>query len=268
MTSLASIGATLVIASSESGVSAAGRLLSLRPLVFVGLISYSLYLWHWPLIVFQRTDALLLCRRTGLTTAAAGRSWSALPCCRGNSSRSRSAPRPRNRSKAVVFGTASAAMARRLALCGGRCSWTAARRSAFPNGWRRSAPILPMILAAAFRTGQCYLLDQPPASRRRELHEAGSERGRTIFWSATATPRTCGLGCPKPMPDVNVMQATASALPPRGAVRVALRYRACAEADASSFSMTFLRTTRSTRFCSPRRGRTRIFRSCRPRSRC
>ena len=58
MTSVASVGSALLIASSERGPSMAGRLLSLRPVVFIGLISYSLYLWHWPLIVFQRTDML------------------------------------------------------------------------------------------------------------------------------------------------------------------------------------------------------------------
>jgi peptidoglycan/LPS O-acetylase OafA/YrhL len=36
------------------GGSSASRLLGSRPLVFAGLISYSLYLWHWPMIVFQR----------------------------------------------------------------------------------------------------------------------------------------------------------------------------------------------------------------------
>jgi hypothetical protein len=31
------------------------KVLSLRPFVFIGLFSYSLYLWHWPVIVYTRT---------------------------------------------------------------------------------------------------------------------------------------------------------------------------------------------------------------------
>jgi peptidoglycan/LPS O-acetylase OafA/YrhL len=46
------IGAALLIAAGETGNSLVGRLLSWRPIVFIGLISYSLYLWHWPIITF------------------------------------------------------------------------------------------------------------------------------------------------------------------------------------------------------------------------
>jgi peptidoglycan/LPS O-acetylase OafA/YrhL len=54
------LGATMIIAAGESGSSLVGQALSLRPMVFIGLISYSLYLWHWPIVVFQRVGSVLL----------------------------------------------------------------------------------------------------------------------------------------------------------------------------------------------------------------
>jgi peptidoglycan/LPS O-acetylase OafA/YrhL len=48
------LGTALILFSSETGFSFVGRILALKPLVFVGLISYPLYLWHWPLLVFAK----------------------------------------------------------------------------------------------------------------------------------------------------------------------------------------------------------------------
>ena len=47
-------GAALIIAAGSYGETAVSRVLSLSPFVFIGLISYSLYLWHWPIIVLLR----------------------------------------------------------------------------------------------------------------------------------------------------------------------------------------------------------------------
>jgi peptidoglycan/LPS O-acetylase OafA/YrhL len=62
------LGAALVIHSARGGDTIVGRLLALKPLVFVGLISYSLYLWHWPLFVIAK---YVLFRELSLTERCA-----------------------------------------------------------------------------------------------------------------------------------------------------------------------------------------------------
>lgn len=42
----------IIIAGVTGGRFAADRLLTLRPLAYVGGVSYALYLWHWPILVF------------------------------------------------------------------------------------------------------------------------------------------------------------------------------------------------------------------------
>lgn len=53
------VGSALIIGAGESGPSVVSSLLSWRPVVFVGLISYSLYLWHWPVTVLNDMGAFL-----------------------------------------------------------------------------------------------------------------------------------------------------------------------------------------------------------------
>jgi peptidoglycan/LPS O-acetylase OafA/YrhL len=69
-------GAALVIAAGPRGW--ANGVLAARPLVFVGLISYPLYLWHWPILTFARmieAGPLGLQRTAALVALAVVLAW-------------------------------------------------------------------------------------------------------------------------------------------------------------------------------------------------
>lgn len=73
-------GSALIILTLHGGgeMGLAGRLLRLRPMVFTGLISYSLYLWHWPLLAFETlltVGAPSLVLRLGLAVLSGLLAW-------------------------------------------------------------------------------------------------------------------------------------------------------------------------------------------------
>ncbi|UWQ35128.1 acyltransferase (plasmid) [Leisingera sp. M527] len=74
-------GAAMIIAAGGQAGTVCDRILSLRPVVWIGLISYSLYLWHWPVIVFyqqitlDRPDTAGCILVAALSTVLAWASW-------------------------------------------------------------------------------------------------------------------------------------------------------------------------------------------------
>ncbi len=64
------LGTAAIILANGHGLTSVGRLLATRPMVFVGLISYSLYLWHWPVLAYVRYINLAIDWRLGVPALA------------------------------------------------------------------------------------------------------------------------------------------------------------------------------------------------------
>lgn len=147
-------GAGLLIASGAAGTFTA-RLLSQPPARFVGLISYSLYLWHWPVIVLSRlavppvplgrVEAVLI------SLLLAWLSWRFVE----RPFRGGRMPRPR---LFVVVGAATAAV---LAL-----STTLVASGGLPGRFDsatvRLASFLDYDPAPIYREGRCFVTDRRP----------------------------------------------------------------------------------------------------------
>jgi peptidoglycan/LPS O-acetylase OafA/YrhL len=73
---LAPVMASLLLLHAGPGALVNRLLLARRPLVFIGMISYPLYLWHWPLLSFARiADALPSVERNGAVLLAFILAW-------------------------------------------------------------------------------------------------------------------------------------------------------------------------------------------------
>jgi len=109
------LGTAAIILGTSTTSTGVGRLLAVRPMVFIGLISYSLYLWHWPLLSFLSYMSIgpappaarfaMICAAFGL--AAASFRWIEAPIRSGRLLPTRSR----------LFGSAAASMTI-LAICG------------------------------------------------------------------------------------------------------------------------------------------------------
>jgi peptidoglycan/LPS O-acetylase OafA/YrhL len=203
------VGTALVIWSGTQSATLARAVLSWRPLVFVGLVSYSLYLWHWPLIVFYRVafpfqplpaGALLAC-----TLLLAALSWRFVE---QPFRQARIAPRQ-------VLRLAAAAVC--------ACLVTATILIATGGGdWRVSPRVRGYYefdhypAEAATRDGSCFLSPRHVSldyfDRAKCLPAVSGKPSYLLVGDSHAAHLWAGLA--QVFPEATVQQATASGCPP------------------------------------------------------
>jgi peptidoglycan/LPS O-acetylase OafA/YrhL len=146
LTLLPCAAALAIIAAAREGPTVTSRCLSLRPLVYVGLISYSLYLWHVPLLSFfmywkmGEPDAAQLSLLLALLFALATASyrWIEQPFRRGT--------RVRSDTRFIALAAGASAL---LYLCGWLFADTQGWPSRFTPSVQRFADATGRIDAAA-----------------------------------------------------------------------------------------------------------------------
>jgi peptidoglycan/LPS O-acetylase OafA/YrhL len=212
----ACLGAIALIMSG--GVSAVGRqtevsrVLGSAPMRFVGLVSYSLYLWHWPLIVFTKRYFLTteLTWQQGVAIALATFALAVLSW--------RFVEGPFRKAKARrwrVFSYAAAAGAV-LVVAGGVLYLTHGLPDRGSPEMVKIAKVERYFHGEAFRAGICFLQSKPEDSEGFEadtcLNEVDDKPNVLLLGDSHAAHLWFGLKTE--FPEFNVMQATVSGCRP------------------------------------------------------
>jgi peptidoglycan/LPS O-acetylase OafA/YrhL len=207
------VGSALIISAGKSGSSVVGRALALKPVVFIGLISYSLYLWHWPIIVFQGVGTFLV---SGVSERMVKVAIIAASLLAGTISwKFVEIPFRSGRLKltgAAVFRAAFAAVIVLAALGSSALAFRGFPSRYSPEAVRVAAY---MDVRAPYREGTCFIT----SSDRLEdfdtatcLREDSTKKNYLLIGDSHAAQLWYGLSTV--LKDVNVMQATASGCKP------------------------------------------------------
>jgi peptidoglycan/LPS O-acetylase OafA/YrhL len=207
------LATAVLISLGRDGNSLASRLLSMRPVVFIGLISYSLYIWHWPIIVYYhllRGAEFGLTEGAGLVAAsvlAAVASWYFVE--RPFRSKTVLATRP-----SVFIGAGSAA----VLLIGVTAGLVlkASTEAAATDESTRLASYLTYDDAPVYRRGPCFLfghLDKAADLQRGKcLTPVAGKPNILIVGDSHAAHLWSGIS--SALPQANVMQATSTGCKP------------------------------------------------------
>ncbi|QNG48490.1 acyltransferase family protein [Sphingobium yanoikuyae] len=212
------LGAALLIYSGCEAVNTpeitrTARLLSMAPFVWVGLISYSLYLWHWPVIVFYRMavtsdpgPVVKLLLLAMMIVMAAGSWWGVERPFR---------KRQLLGSRRAVFISGGAVIALSSAV-GSMLILTGGLGSRFSPRVSELSSYLDLDTSVEYRQGRCFLSNEEGSSTkidaaaclakeagRRNYLLLGDSHGAHLWW-----------GLAKTYPDIHFMQATASGCRP------------------------------------------------------
>jgi hypothetical protein len=209
---LPTLGAALIISAGAMNCSVT-RVLSNRPLVFVGLISYPLYLWHWPLLVSERfldLDTADLTIRTGTIFMSVAAAWATY----------RFVERPIRNGRSYRLVTPVILSAIMLLLCG---AGLLVGKSGFPIRLPqeiRAAAGYSYDLLGEYREHRCLLSpDQsfPDFANECDDTSASSFDQRSIFIWGDSHAAALYAGIKRLTPEgasPRLMQYTASACPP------------------------------------------------------
>ena len=214
--------AVALIAVGEAGPTTMSSFLGWRPFVWVGLISYSLYLWHWPVVLLLKLGLLpyiqvgknsMYVTGTVVSLILAYVSWRFVE-------QPFRAGRWKKMTRTQIF-QAAAVGAAALSLFAGVCLATRGVPSRFPPAGVAVGKYL--LAPQQTRKDECFVELKPMGFQPSTcLAESATKKNILLLGDSHAAAIWWGLQ--QQMPNVNLMQANESGCPP---VKGAKKYSIC-----------------------------------------